>query len=680
MTDRRGARWLAFCVAAGALLAPLVTLAQSGIRATRHNLSITGPGPIKATSETEVCAPCHTPHYADPAAPPLWNRGFSSANYTPYTSPSLQAVPGQPTGYSKLCLSCHDGTIAIGSVRNLRGQPATIPLDNTGPGGAMPAGSTLIGTTLTNDHPVSSVYDHALAAADGELVDPGSLTGAVRLWAGTDPAVADAIQCTTCHDPHTSDLPKFLRKSPKGQADNLCLTCHQKPGWTSSTHQSNSFYWPSGQTAEQVRDWSCLACHAPHTVEGAERLLRGAAASGQSAIEEACYPCHKSAASGGIARNVQGEFAKTYRHPMTLNPGAHRPVFITRPSSGLPENVLLSPGNPAEDPRFTDQKHVECVDCHNPHRVTAANRTEGMRGIAIDGSVVENVVNDPAPPDGQSGSRQYPVCLRCHGDSYDRIMGTATLPSGAQPGNKRTQFRTTNSSYHPVAGPGRNRSANLAAQLAPNGLNTDSVLKCTDCHNSNAYENVDGRPPSTGAGPDQPVGPHGSAYPSILRARYWNALPGPGSWSAANFNLCLRCHNVTALTVRRTGDGARTNFYDDIQGKDNLHWVHLIDRIDKSRPRCKDCHYNIHSNEEAPNTQYRIDLTLYQTPPPGTPSRLVNFDPSIQAIGGRPKPEWWINTGTRERRCYLQCHNPDGTPGGATMDGYPYRPAAGDLP
>ena len=42
--------------------------------------------------------------------------------YIPYSSSSLQAKPGQPTGTSKLCLSCHDGTIALGSVVS-RNQP-----------------------------------------------------------------------------------------------------------------------------------------------------------------------------------------------------------------------------------------------------------------------------------------------------------------------------------------------------------------------------------------------------------------------------------------------------------------------------------------------------------------------------------------------------------------------------
>ncbi|MBI4488662.1 MAG: hypothetical protein HY694_06215, partial [Deltaproteobacteria bacterium] len=478
------------------------------------------------------------------------------------------------------------------------------------------------------------------------------------------------------------------RKSPMGQSDNLCLTCHIKPGWAGSTHESGTIFWPKNQTTTQVKDHSCFGCHTPHTVEGAERLLRNAAIGGASAIEETCYLCHKSSAAGGIAPDIQFEFNKTWKHPVASYAG-HKPVFIPVPPTGLPEGVLLKPGQAAPDPRFTDSKHVECVDCHNPHKVKQSNRTEGMRGIDLNGNIVDNVINDPAPLDGSPSTTQYPVCLRCHGDTFNTVIGVGTLPSGAQPSNKRIEFQTSNSSFHPVGGPGRNASSNLNAQLTPNGLNTSSVIKCTDCHNSNAYEGTTGRAPSYGTGSSTPVGPHGSTYGSIRRARYENTLPGPASWNSANFNLCFRCHDVTALTARRTGEGARTNFYDDINGKDNLHWVHLIDRIDKSRPLCKSCHYNIHSNQEAPNTQYNIDGFVTNTPPAGTPTRLVNFHPNIRPISGRPRPEWRFDTATKRRQCFLQCHQTDGSPGGVIMGGAAgeaggkkaeYRPASGDLP
>lgn len=663
---------LLFLMSAGAVGS---AAAQSLVGVTRHNMSVSGPGVVRATTESQVCVFCHTPHRVATQTAPGWNRRQPGSHYMPYGSGSMQANVGQPNGASKLCLSCHDGTIALGQVLNLRGtRPALIALQGTDASGQFPAGTPpVIGTILLNDHPVSFTFDQALKNADGELVDPASLTGPVRLSPGSNPNVADAVQCTSCHDAHDEGAGKFLRQQTKGQADNLCLTCHEKQGWPGSTHESSATDWPAGQSVEKVRDHSCVACHASHTVAGAEQLLLNGALGGVSAMEETCYMCHQASGSGGIAQDIRSQFVKTRRHNVTSNPGAHKPISITRPPAGLPENVLLSPGNPAEDPRYTDVAHVECVDCHNPHRVTRFNRTEGVRGIALNGSILENVVNDSVPADGQPSSMQYPVCLRCHGDTFDRVIGTGTLPSGATPGNKKTEFQTTNSSFHPVAGPGRNASSSLDAQLAPAGLNVNSVIKCTDCHNNNAYETTFGRAPPYGTTPANPVGPHGSTYASILRANYWSALPGPSSWNAANFNLCFRCHDENRLMG---SSGTATNFSD---GSTNLHELHMAspDAVAASRMTCSSCHYNTHSNQQSPNTQYTIDGVTTTTPPPDRRTVLVNFHPNTSACCGRPRPEWEYETSSRRRRCYVTCHLASGLPGaGAEMNGDDYTPAA----
>jgi len=667
------------------LVAPAT--AQQSIVNTKHNLSaFSTAGPVRAPEggESEVCVFCHTPHGGQTGGP-LWNRNSVGDTYVPYDSPSLQATVGQPTGPSKLCLSCHDGSIALGSVLNTPGSPgsaAGIDVSNTGPGGAMPAGPTLLGQNLTNDHPVSFEYTTALAGDDQELADPSDVVSAgLPLFPRSG---GRALQCTTCHDPHIQSPAKFLRMEPRDQLTGLCLTCHRKPGWSGSTHESASQYWPVGQSVRKVSDHACLSCHAPHTTEGAERLLRNGAVAGASAIEQTCYQCH-TGSPAGIAPNVQGEFSKTYRHPVTQNPGAHRPVFIPRPATGLPENVLLNPGLAAEDPTYQDAVHVECVDCHNPHRVNASNRTEGMRGIGLDGSEVANVVTAIQPPaDNTANDEMYPVCLRCHGDTYDRVLGIATLASGAQPGNKRLQFQRTNSAFHPVSGPGRNRSTNLNAQLTAAGLSTSSVIECTDCHNSNAYENTLGRVTARGATNSQPAGPHGSTYASLLRAPYWNGIPGPSGWNQSNFKLCFQCHSVSALvTSDRQDRGSRTNFYDNINGRDNLHLVHLVDRTSKARAACKSCHYNIHSNVDAPNTIYVIDGVQYDGAPPASfPTRLVNFHPMIGGTGGYLKPRWSYNTSTRTRTCNLVCHGTNGSYGGGATMNENYRPttAGVDVP
>lgn len=139
--------------------------AQESIVNTVHNLSSGGPGTVRAVSESQVCIFCHTPHHTSGMSP-LWNRATSQANYNIYQSTTLDAQPGQPTGSSKLCLSCHDGTIALGSVLSRSDKIQMVG------GDFMPAGLTNLGTDLSDDHPISFLYGSGLAAADSQLVNP----------------------------------------------------------------------------------------------------------------------------------------------------------------------------------------------------------------------------------------------------------------------------------------------------------------------------------------------------------------------------------------------------------------------------------------------------------------------------------------------------------------------------
>jgi predicted CXXCH cytochrome family protein len=176
----------------------------ASIAGSDHDLSGRGWG------SNQICVFCHTPHNAKtPQIAPLWNHNSTAATFTTYSSLTLNAVPGQPLGVSKACLSCHDGTIAIDTYGSRIGAN-------------MMTGSSLLGTDLSNDHPVSFLYNAALATADGGLVTPVSASAVVA----NVPLFGGQLECSSCHNVHDNSQGAFLRMSNAGSA--LCLSCHTK--------------------------------------------------------------------------------------------------------------------------------------------------------------------------------------------------------------------------------------------------------------------------------------------------------------------------------------------------------------------------------------------------------------------------------------------------------------------
>ncbi len=222
--------------------------AWASILTTQHNLSVTGPGPIKAVSETQVCVFCHTPHHADSSGP-HWNHSLSAvANYTvPSKTMSrwgtlLSTPPNQPDGDSRLCLSCHDGTVAIGSVVNIGGAVTTISMQDSGTGlltGGQLSSSdqTNFGTDLSGHHPVSIEVNAALLTDKEKQCTDGLVSlkvcnpaAPLKLLATSNlyisgPHTNRGVQCSSCHDAHEDPVPgtsMFLRVAPV----DLCGKCH----------------------------------------------------------------------------------------------------------------------------------------------------------------------------------------------------------------------------------------------------------------------------------------------------------------------------------------------------------------------------------------------------------------------------------------------------------------------
>jgi predicted CXXCH cytochrome family protein len=212
---------------------------QAGtIVGSKHDFSLSNntwnfSAPVTAQIQGQICRPCHAPHnansknrnYNDFAGTfgPLWDHRASSASYTIYSQGynfwrEGAATIGNPDGSSKLCLSCHDGTVALASFRNFVGTTTMANFNG---------GISNLGTDLSTTHPISFTYDQALSNTDRKLWDPSTTPSGVH--AGTidaDMLESGKVQCISCHDAHNgAGVNHLLIKSNVGSA--LCFTCHK---------------------------------------------------------------------------------------------------------------------------------------------------------------------------------------------------------------------------------------------------------------------------------------------------------------------------------------------------------------------------------------------------------------------------------------------------------------------
>ncbi|HRX85747.1 MAG TPA: cytochrome c3 family protein [Phycisphaerae bacterium] len=483
------------------LLAAGPVLGQQRVAQTAHNLSVSGRGNVHAADESQVCIFCHAPHHTS-GVRPLWNRELPATSYTIYSSSTLDARPGQPTGSSKLCLSCHDGTIALGSVLSRADRIRMVG------GDFLPAGLSNLGTDLSDDHPISFHYTSGLAASDAQLESPASLPPEVQL----DPD--GQLQCTACHDAHSNKFGKFLVTSDEYGA--LCTACHRMNGWFLSTHRTAnapmpavaSADWPYGTMAQNA----CRSCHRAHTAGGRERLLIF------EEEEQNCLVCH----DGQTASNILAEIDKLSAHDPRRELGAHDPVEEFQGA----------------------RAHAECADCHNPHAVS--NQPPGsrvdrlgetlafVRGVTIGGTPIERA------------NYEYQICLRCHGDAP--VPTPRTLQRQAQTSNLRLKFSPSNPSFHPVVSSSPSPDT---VSLVP-GLANGSRITCTDCHNNDA---------GTNAGGSGPAGPHGSIYDYLLERNY--TVTDNNDESAFEYALCYKCHQQSIVLSSRSFSLHRLHVVDE---------------------------------------------------------------------------------------------------------------------
>lgn len=514
----------------------------SDIKNTNHNLSIYGPGSVRAApynlidpnanpnvKQTEICVYCHTPHGGTKGATPLWNRKLSSATYTPYTSSSLDAAAilggplGQPGGSSKLCLSCHDGTLAIGNVNVMFGRGSAnttyeLPMyglqgytdtADTTPllGGKMPFGgygalsgvasavstgyTRNLGIDLTNDHPISVTYTTELAERNGELrlVDSNQQSVAVGPYyrtgmiigvrssgyrpeaplEPTGPLGTGQVQCSACHDPHLRETDPSV-----GNQKFLRLNRFQEA--------------PPAASYNGFTDIGCMACH-----------------------------------DKNFTTTIPATNAGTWAYSVHANPQV----------STIPQTYITGAAQQNEFPTTTDGAmtnlpvwKASCLNCHDTHTV------QGSRWLLREGTDSTSV------PKVGGNSAIEETCYQCHSpnsivengnpakdiksdfESNTHMPITLADQQGnlAEPGSPPREVHAiggnfNDAGYVDCSGPTNKCGADFVESRENLGVANlgNRHAECSDCHNPHRavkFQSFEGNPPGTLSGLPDAQGTH----------------------------------------------------------------------------------------------------------------------------------------------------------------------------
>jgi predicted CXXCH cytochrome family protein len=594
------------------VLLSLAPMASAGVAGSKHDLSAKGPGPYRAERETDPCIFCHISHGSGTAS--LSNRPETRAQHQPYESSTMQGRAGAPTGASRICLSCHDGTIALGETRGrsieMREGNRPIGLERR----------SNLGTDLRRTHPVSVRASGLRKVRPPAMGDPVHVDG------------AGLVQCTSCHDPHEEwrdpKVGKFLVKSSAHSA--ICVSCHATSAAAArATHLSSEARLTNADTGgtDTLGNAGCSACHVSHAANLRGRLLRDGAG-----VDESCLGCH----------------AKTTRALISLDlskPSAHRTTGEDRHDAAEGPQAADDHRLPEVSPAAT--RHVVCVDCHDPH----VSSPDPAIGSGIAGALTGVSGVDLAGQWVAAARHEYEICLKCHGDSANKPQasdaGSLGRPRRASAdANLRLVFAPTAVSFHPVAASGKNPS--VPGLLPP--YSPSSTIRCTDCHASDTGPGANAAPGTASAkgwragglkpdlGPRDGAaagtgarGPHGSTYAPILERQY--LTDDFTAESPAAYALCYKCHDREVLL-------SEASTFKLVRKDDTTVPLHRRHVVEQSAP-CSACHAAHGVSREAGNE--------------ANAAHLVSFDLSIVKAGHAGALRYETG-GVGHGSCALTCH------------------------
>lgn len=439
------------------------------------------------------------------------------------------------------------------------------------------------------------------------------------------------MDCGDCHSPHidTTVSPDLLaaRGRKVSTGSQFCLVCHgQDQEGTGLALGGDHETGHLGVAAHDIKlNWSssskikCANCHLPHGSVNS-RLVGFQGKADKSFNEERlCYACHGSAG------------------PSTLRGWTILDQFIL----------------PSHHPLVSNKARVECVSCHNPHFVQAA---EGK--TISDPDNTKNMIFDTTS-----------FCLRCH----DGAPPTAEITT-----NTVVPYTIKFSGDSGPFFPGWDQKSYVSA---PAGHYV-AGFTCLTCHH-----------------------PHGSRNTRLVAFNYDN------SPQAGEEKLCLACHRVggapgaadVATDMQKTyvhPVQAASGLHTDTEDFSNLSYFEAP-LGSKRHAECTDCH-NPHASQAAlavapaasgklsgvggvnkdgqvvKTVKFEYELCFkchssYVILPPGQNDKRAEFNLAnasyhpVEGIGKNPgiRPGAWVNSWSSGSMVYCSsCHGSEsGRPG-----------------
>ena len=246
------------------VIAPALAWAApgSGLSGTPHDFTPTNADPMGVnTLEVGVCTYCHTPHKALSTLL-LWNHTLSTNTFswdvakTTAGTDFVAIAGGTYKGPTAKCLSCHDGSVAVGDIAWFKEASHTGAAANNlwkvgDDGNTMLITKVQGGGDMSGNHPVAMPYalGNAASTYNGSTTGTGLVltewvanpAAPIRLFNDDGTGAISAggvagktgIECSSCHDPHNKAANEdyFLRGKLTGStaaSGYLCLQCHIK--------------------------------------------------------------------------------------------------------------------------------------------------------------------------------------------------------------------------------------------------------------------------------------------------------------------------------------------------------------------------------------------------------------------------------------------------------------------